>query len=337
MVLAAGRTENHPQNRLEGKLTSGPGAEMKDLSKSQALIVLLDIYRERLDLQYVFPEVLDGNMGRLIEWASSAGTTIDSAREYILPHKNEIDQLVSSQEMASEMLRSLPACMNKGAKWLQGVGIEIGAHNLPIEDISPIYIDRFSEFAGTKCVVDVISDASLLPFRENSLDYIASSHLFEHLPNPIITFCGWYRCLKAEGVIYMVVPDRRFTFDHGRKRTALSHLISDFENNTTNCDATHIDDFINNGDLSILKPDLAVSDFPKFREEHRIGYYNAVNAGREINIHFHVFEKEDILELINFMTTFKKTKLNWNIVEVQERYPSERKDGFLVVIKKSTN
>lgn len=328
---------------------------MNDLSKSRAWAVLLDIYSQRPDLQKAFPETLDGNIGKLIEWASSAGVTIDSAKEYILPYKNEIDQLVSSQSMASEMLRSLPACVNlvkrikeelelqnrmigelaqtssnrpfKGVKWLHGVGIEIGAHNLPIQDISPIYIDRFSGFAGTKCIVDVISDAGVLPFRVNSLDYIASSHLVEHLPNPIITFCEWYRCLKVEGVIYMVVPDRRFTFDHGRQRTTLSHLISDFENNTTGCDSTHIDDFINNVDLSLLNPDLAVSDFPILREEHRIAYHNEVNAGKEINIHFHVFEKEDIIELLNFMTTFEKAKLTWHIVEVQEKYPPERKDG----------
>jgi SAM-dependent methyltransferase len=336
---------------------------MDDLSKGRAGTVLLDIYRKRRDLRKTFPEVLDGNIGRLIEWASSAGMTIDSAKELLLPYKNEIDRFASNQSMASEMLRSLPACVDlvkgikeelelqdrtvgalpqsdpdrlcKGVKWLQGRGVEIGAHNLPIEDISPIYIDRFSEFAGTKCIVDVIGDAGVLPFRENSLDYIASSHLVEHLPNPIRTFCEWYRCLKAGGIIYMVLPDRRFTFDHGRQRTPLSHFISDFENNTTGVDSTHIDDFINNVDLSILKPDLAVSDYPKLREEHGRAYHNEVYAGKEINIHFHVFEKEDVIELINFMTTSETTKLNWHILEVQEKYPPERKDGFLIVIKKS--
>jgi SAM-dependent methyltransferase len=225
----------------------------------------------------------------------------------------------------------------KGVKWLQGVGIEIGAHNLPIEDISPIYVDRFTEFAGTQCLVDVISDASVLPFREGSLNYIASSHVLEHLPNPIRTLCEWDRALKAGGVIYLVVPDRRFTFDHNRQRTSLSHLISDFEKNTTSCDATHIGDFIDNVDLAMLAPALDVSDFSQFREEHRKAYQNEVHAGREINIHFHVFEKEDIIELVHFMPTFKKTKLNWDIVEVQEQYPSERKDGFLIVIKKRKN
>lgn len=220
-------------------------------------------------------------------------------------------------------------------KWLGGTGIEIGAHNLPIEGISPIYVDRFAEFAGVKCLADVISDAGALPFREESLDYIASSHVFEHLANPILVLREWYRHLKAGGVLYMIVPDRRFTFDHPRQRTSLSHLIADFENNTTSCDATHIDEFINNVDLSRFAPDLAVEDFEKFRQEHKMRYHNEVNGGRDINIHYHVFEKEDVMELVNFVSIYEKTRLDWHIVDVQENFPANRKDGFLVVIRKN--
>src|SRR5438034_6557094 len=116
---------------------------------------------------------------------------------------------------------------------LRGRGIEIGAHGLPIEGIRPIYVDLFRTFAGTPCPADVLADGSVLPFRKQSLDYIACSHLLEHLPNPIAGLDEWYRVLKAGGLLYMVVPDRRFTFDHTRSRTPLSHLIQDFERSTT--------------------------------------------------------------------------------------------------------
>lgn len=221
----------------------------------------------------------------------------------------------------------------EGVRWLHGIGIEIGAHNIPIEGIRPIYVDRFFEFAGSKCLVGIVSDASVLPFRENSLDYVASSHLFEHLPNPILTLLEWYAVLKPGGIIYMVVPDRRFTFDHLREHTSLSHLIQDFENNTTGCDPTHIEDFIDNVDLSRMMPHIKPHDIPKVRREHKLAYQNSVKAGREINIHFHVFEKEDVIQLIEFMKKYEKTRLNWDIVEVQERYPPNRGDGFLIVIK----
>lgn len=221
----------------------------------------------------------------------------------------------------------------KDVKWLRGIGIEIGAHNIPIEGIRPIYVDRFFEFAGCKCLVDIISDASVLPFRENSLDYIASSHLFEHLPNPVLALSEWYKLVKPGGVIYMIVPDRRFTFDHLRERTTLLHLIQDFENNTTCCDPTHVEDFCGHVDFSLLMPHNTPQDISNFRREQKEAYQSSIKAGGEINIHFHVFEKEDVIELVEFMKIYKATKLSWEIVEVQEKYPPHRGDGFLIVIK----
>ncbi len=133
----------------------------------------------------------------------------------------------------------------------------------------------------------------------------------------------------------MVVPDRRYTFDHLRKRTSLSHLVHDFENNTTSCDPTHIGDFIDNVDLSMMMPHIEAHDIPTYRKEHKLNYLNAAEAGREINIHFHVFEKQDVIELVEFMKKYEQTKLSWNIVEVQTKYPPNREDGFLIVIKKN--
>ena len=134
-------------------------------------------------------------------------------------------QILRNIDYTKAAFRKIPII---GTKWLHGTGIEIGAQDTPIKNILPIYVDRFTEFAGTKCLVDVVADGMALPFQAGSLDYIASSHLFEHLPNPILTLCNWYQLLKPGGIIYLVVPDRRFTFDRFRARTPLSHLLEDF-------------------------------------------------------------------------------------------------------------
>jgi len=55
-----------------------------------------------------------------------------------------------------------------GTKWLHGTGIEIGAQDKPIKNIHPIYVDRFTEFAGTKCLADVVADGMALPFQAGS-------------------------------------------------------------------------------------------------------------------------------------------------------------------------
>src|SRR5690349_20612939 len=97
-------------------------------------------------------------------------------------------------------------------RFLKGIGIAIGAHRHPIEGIAPIYIDRVVNFANQADVVrpEICAKADDLPFYDNSLDYVASSHVLEHLANPIAALREWYRVIKPGGHVYMVVPDRRF-------------------------------------------------------------------------------------------------------------------------------
>jgi SAM-dependent methyltransferase len=180
---------------------------------------------------------------------------------------------------------------------------------------------------------DVLADGALLPFRPESLDYIASSHLLEHLPNPIAALDNWYRALKPGGLIYLVVPDRRFTFDHLRARTPLQHLIEDFEHGTTAVDGTHIDEFSDRVDMARFMPGTPEEEWPALRESQRASQKAAVSAGLPINIHFHVFEKEDVLSLLQFTSAHAQLRHQWEVISVRERYPPNRGDGFLVVAR----
>lgn len=220
--------------------------------------------------------------------------------------------------------------------WLAGLvgrGIEIGAHGHPIAGIKPFYVDRFFEFAGSKCPADVIADGGLLPFRRRSLDYVASSHLLEHLADPVTALVEWHQLVKPGGLIYLVVPDRRFTFDRARDRTPVAHLIEDFERGTTACDGAHIDEYFDRVDLLTINPQLTADDVPRYREEQRALHHSVQRAGQPINIHFHVFEKEDLVELHSRLREHPRARLRSTIIDVQERYPPERGDGFLVVLR----
>lgn len=99
------------------------------------------------------------------------------------------------------------------SKYLSGIGVEIGAFKTPIPGIQPIYVDRSHDFGGEKCLVDVIGDAVSLPIFDSSLDYVASSHVLEHVANPIRALVEWQRVTKSGGYVYCVVPNRRVTFD----------------------------------------------------------------------------------------------------------------------------
>ncbi|MEP5764921.1 MAG: methyltransferase domain-containing protein [Halieaceae bacterium] len=58
-----------------------------------------------------------------------------------------------------------------------------------------------------------IGDANDLPFSDNSLDFIFSSHVFEHLANPYGHLEHWRDKLKPDGKVLAVVPDLYGTKD----------------------------------------------------------------------------------------------------------------------------
>ena len=78
--------------------------------------------------------------------------------------------------------------------------------------------------------IQYISEASNLESIDSGYyDFLLSSHVIEHLANPIRGLSEWTRVLKESGYLILLIPDYRETFDHKRPVTELEHLISDFE------------------------------------------------------------------------------------------------------------
>ncbi|RYF94335.1 MAG: hypothetical protein EOO00_05420 [Chitinophagaceae bacterium] len=48
----------------------------------------------------------------------------------------------------------------------------------------------------------------------------------------------------------LVLPDPEFTFDHNRQRSTFEHIYQDYQVNTPEEDQTHVQDVIDNCDLS---------------------------------------------------------------------------------------
>ncbi|MBW8001949.1 MAG: class I SAM-dependent methyltransferase [Planctomycetes bacterium] len=138
--------------------------------------------------------------------------------------------------------------------------------------------------------VDYVTDAANLFFvAEESLDFICSSHLLEHLANPLKAIAEWKRVIKEGGIIYVGVPDKRHTFDHKRDRTPLSHLIDDFEKDVDQTDTTHIAEFIEK--INENEPGDGNSE-----QSH--GY---VIEDPESTVHHHVWIADDVKEIFEYM------------------------------------
>ncbi|MDQ8197552.1 class I SAM-dependent methyltransferase [Pelagicoccus enzymogenes] len=219
-------------------------------------------------------------------------------------------------------------------KFLKGSGIEIGAHESPIPGISPILVDKFEVYVGQPCKADYFGDSVNLPFHDNSLDYVASSHVLEHSANPTKALIEWYRVLRPGGIIYLIVPNKQHTFDRPRKTTSVKHLLEDYFNDTNDKDPSHIDDFCFGIDWTVIDPNTPKSEINKEREKHANFYRNELINDREINLHFHVFEPDQLVHYIKSINEHKQIPITLEPVLFADRFPKELGNGVLAVLRK---
>jgi len=218
-------------------------------------------------------------------------------------------------------------------KYLKEPGVEIGAFKTPIPSIKPIYVDRFKEYAHEKTLADYYGDCGDLPFKDSSLAYVATSHVIEHVANPLSALLEWYRVLQHKGIIYMVVPDRRKTFDHPRPLTSIDHIIEDYKNKVTQVDGTHIEDFVLGVDWSQFSPATPEHLIDEEKQKLLNSYKENISKQFEINIHFHTFEPETVVALFNKAAEVLNIAGEFKLIEVIDAFPSSNPNGFLVVVE----
>lgn len=122
--------------------------------------------------------------------------------------------------------------------FVSGVGIEVGGGNRPFpvgENAKVSYGDiRDADELDTYFKTDVpengfIDAETFETINPESLDFILSAHVIEHLKNPFGSILRGLDRLKAGGVYVIVIPDKRFTFDRNRPLTTYEHLMRDLE------------------------------------------------------------------------------------------------------------
>jgi SAM-dependent methyltransferase len=120
------------------------------------------------------------------------------------------------------------------SSYLNGLkGIEIGAASYRRYYLDAINVDRYGSDHGYKkherrmvghaAKVDVIARGEELPFEDGSYDFVFSSHVIEHIPDPIGGLYEWVRV--ARRLVVVVVPHRDRTFDAERPLTSVDELL----------------------------------------------------------------------------------------------------------------
>ena len=182
--------------------------------------------------------------------------------------------------------------------YLRGDGIEIGALHHPTKagpGARVKYVDRmaepelrrqYPELDSENLVrVDIIDDGETLrTFRDATQDFVIANHFVEHCEDPIGAVGNMLRVLKEGGVLFMAIPDKRFTFDRDRPVTPLEHLLRDHDEAPAWSRRQHYEEWarlVNN-----------VRDSPGLQSE-----VERLMATRYA-IHYHVWTQLEMLEFI---------------------------------------
>jgi SAM-dependent methyltransferase len=185
------------------------------------------------------------------------------------------------------------------ARHLHGRGIEIGAlwRRFPIPRKARVwYIDRstpdglkqlYPEVTAKIVRPDLLAEAAQLPFAPASLDFIIASHVFEHLPFPLMALRGWYEALAPGGVLLLKVPDKRYTFDFRRSRTPLAHILAEYEHPELFDWPSHYAEFVEN--VHGRKP-----------HEPELSQAASDLRAAKFNIHYHAWIDADLREIFDY-------------------------------------
>jgi SAM-dependent methyltransferase len=179
-------------------------------------------------------------------------------------------------------------------RYIRGAGIEFGALDFPLAlapDIDVTYADfqpveRVKELfsvaenvAAPHLVSDLETMHGILP---DSQDFVIANHVMEHVEDPLKALRSISRVLRANGIAYLALPDKRFTFDKDRAVTPLHHLLRDHAQGPDWSLAEHYDEWIR-----------VVDGLTGDAHAQKL----AIMLQQRANIHFHVWDFAAMLEL----------------------------------------
>jgi len=184
------------------------------------------------------------------------------------------------------------------ATFLRGDGIEIGALHQPLRVPKAArvkYVDRmtasdlrrqYPELAASPLVhIDIIDDGErLASVAAGTQDFVIANHFIEHCQNPVLTLQNLFRVLKPGGVLYLAVPDKRFTFDVDRPCTTAEHVMLDYTEGPERSRLEHFEEWSRLVNKRVGEAQIA-------EEVRRL-------IDMDYSIHFHVWGAAELLELI---------------------------------------
>ncbi len=218
---------------------------------------------------------------------------------------------------------------------LFGSGIEVGPGGTPLgvpDGVTVRYVDRLTiddhsrlfpelprDFGFVK--PDVIADLDtdgLRAIDSGSQDFVICSHVLEHLADPLRFLDEAHRVLRVGGVLLVLLPDRRYTFDRDREPTPLSCLIRDHEVGATTPDDAHMTEFLLGADQG---PTFVLSDDPLERSE-------LFEWHRSRSIHVHCWTDDEFPDVLRYCSN--ELDHRWKLVDRLASHETGLEFGYVL-------
>lgn len=214
---------------------AGGGSSRKKYYLSSALLLVFLLFVINVVNQVVLPDLtfITSTTMETARITMTMATTrtgpeaVERARNN-LPHsaKHEVKDNRSMKFKES-------ALAHKYLDRLSGIEIGASAHNgfglntinVDYTADSTVFTKEQIKLCGKYRRVDVVALGDDLPFGNDSVDFVVSSHAIEHFYDPIKSLCEWARVVRPDGYILTVAPHKQRTFDKQNKRTTLAQLV----------------------------------------------------------------------------------------------------------------
>jgi SAM-dependent methyltransferase len=220
-------------------------------------------------------------------------------------------------------------------KYLENLhGIEIGASRQNSFALKrSVNVDFSDEQGGLwqdkSCeptAVNIVAFGDDLPFKDNTLDYVLTSHVIEHFFDPVKALREWHRVIKPGGYIFIIAPHKDRTFDKPREVTPPAELLD------RSMGRIRISDYVRGVDI----PALTTSGKAKFGPDYEVPPQMLLRRGvqpeegwvrynADDHHHWSVWRTNDLADLVK--------ALRFTIVETQDT-DDKVGNGFTLVIKK---
>jgi len=199
-----------------------------------------------------------------------------------------------------------------------GFNVEIVDH-LSRQDLIAKYTSHNIDLSNIEEVDYIWKGGALVDLigQKAKYDFIIASHVIEHLPDPISFINDCFLLLKPQGVLSLVIPDKRYCFDFFQQITTVGQLVDAHLSKPVQPSPGQILDHHLSASASVGRiawassdsvnmPDSLVHSF----DEAKFIFENAMRTGEYVDVHCWRFTPETFELAINDLVSLNLISLN---------------------------